>query len=175
MKVSVEDQKKIWKEHMEKLMNVENEWSDIIDANEVDGAVRRIEVKEVWCAMNHMKIGWALWASEPSGVAIQLFKDGGDKCLKSLTNKFNDILFKDKLLEEGMLSVLVPMFKGKGDPLNQNSYIGIKLLEHAFKLYEKVLDGSLHEVVDIDKMQYGLIKCNMGLCQGEGLLMLCLF
>ena len=51
-----------------------------------------------------------------------------------------------------MLSSLVPTFKGKGYPLN-NSYRGIKLLEHAFKLYE-VLDGRLREVVDIDKMQY---------------------
>ena len=28
VKVSVDDQKKIWKEHMEKLMNVENKWCD---------------------------------------------------------------------------------------------------------------------------------------------------
>ena len=52
VKVSLDDQKKIWKEHMEKLMNVENEWSDSIDASKVEGAVRRIEVKEVRCAMN---------------------------------------------------------------------------------------------------------------------------
>ena len=56
-----------------------------------------------------------------------------------------------------MLSSLVPIFKGKGDPLNPNSYRGIKLLERAFKLYEKVLDGRLREVVDIDKMQYGFM------------------
>ena len=48
-------------------------------------------------------------------------------------------------------------FKRKGDPLNPNSYRGIKLLEHAFKLYEKVLDGRLGEVVDTDKMQYGFM------------------
>ena len=42
VKVCVDDQKKIWKEHMEKLMNVENEWSDSIDASKVEGAVRRI-------------------------------------------------------------------------------------------------------------------------------------
>ena len=35
------DQKEIWKEHMEKLMNVENELSDSSDANKVGGAVRR--------------------------------------------------------------------------------------------------------------------------------------
>ena len=44
--------------------------------------------------------------------------------------------------------------KGKGDRLNPNSYRGIKLLGHAFKLRE-VLDGRLREAVDIDKMQYG--------------------
>ena len=58
---------------------------------------------------------------------------------------------------EWMLSSLVPIFKGKGDPLNPNSYRGINLFEHAFKLYEKNLDGRLREVVDIDKMQYVFI------------------
>ena len=33
-------------------MNVENEWSDSIDASKVDGTARRIEVEEVRCAMN---------------------------------------------------------------------------------------------------------------------------
>ena len=41
---------------MEKLINVEDKWSDSIDANKVEGGVRRIEVEEVRCAMNHMKI-----------------------------------------------------------------------------------------------------------------------
>ena len=44
-----------------------------------------------------------------------------------------------------MLSSLVPLFKGKRDPLNPNSYKGIKLLEHTFKLYE------------FGKMQYGFM------------------
>ena len=114
---------------MEKSMNVENGWSDSIDASKVEGAVRRTEVEEVRCAINCMKIGKA---SGPSRVAIELFKAGGDKFLISLTNIFNDILFKDKLPEEWMLSSLVPIFKGKQDPLNPNSYRGIKLLEHAF-------------------------------------------
>ena len=86
---------------MEKLINAENEWSDSIDATKVEGVVRRIEVQEMQCAMNHMKIGKV---SGPSRVAIELFKAGRDKCLKSLTNMFNDILFKDKLPEEWMLS-----------------------------------------------------------------------
>ena len=82
-------------------MNVENEWSDSTDASKVERAVRRIKVEEVRCATNLMKI-WK--ASGPSRVAIELLKVGGNKCLKSLTNIFNDILFNDKLLEEWMLS-----------------------------------------------------------------------
>ena len=67
--------------------------------------------------MNPMKI-WK--ASGPSGVAIELFKSGGDERLKSLTNILNDILLKDKLPEQWMLSSLVPIFKGKWDSLNSN-------------------------------------------------------
>ena len=152
--VSMDDRKKNWKEHMERLMSIEGEWSDGIEASKVKGAVKRTEVEEVQFAMNPTKIQKA---SGSPGVAIELLKANGDKCLKSLINKFNDFLFKKKLPEEWMLSSLVPIFKGKGDPLNPNSYRGIKLLGFAFKLYQKVLKGCLHKVVDIVKIQYGFI------------------
>ena len=64
-----------------------------------------------------------------------------------------------------MYAELVPIFKGKVDPLNPNSYREIKLLQFAFKLYKKLLDESLREIVHVDKMQYGFmpgkgtIKC----------------
>ena len=80
-----------------------------------------------------------------------MLKAGGDECLKSLTNILNDILLKDRLPEEWMLNSLVPIFKGKGDQFNPNSYRGKKLLEHAFKLYKNILDRRLREVVDTDK------------------------
>ena len=62
--------------------------------------------------------------------------------MKSLTNIFN-ILFKDKLPEKWMLSLLVPIFERKEVPLYPNSYRGLMLLKHVFKLYEKILDRSL--------------------------------
>ena len=43
---------------MEKLMNIENEWSNSTDASKVESAVMRIEVEEMWYAINHIKIGW---------------------------------------------------------------------------------------------------------------------
>ena len=92
---------------MEKLMNVENEGSNSIDASKVQGAERRTNFEEMHCAMNRMKIGKA---SDPSGIPLKLFKADGDKCLEYLTNIFNDILHEDKLLEEWMLSLLVSIF-----------------------------------------------------------------
>ena len=68
--------------------------------------MRRIEVEEVQCAMNYMKIRKA---SGTSGVAIELLKAGEDKCLKSLTNIFNNILLKEKSLEQWVLNFLVPI------------------------------------------------------------------
>ena len=43
----MDDQKKIWMEHMKKLMNVESEWSDSIDVGKVEGAVRSIQIEEM--------------------------------------------------------------------------------------------------------------------------------
>ena len=43
--------------------------------------MRGIEVEKVWRPKNRMKIGKG---GGPSGVGIELFKVGGDKCLKSL-------------------------------------------------------------------------------------------
>ena len=95
--VRVDDRKKIGKEHMERLMNIENEWSDRIDTSKVEDAVRKIKVQEVWAEMNQMKIEKL---DRPYGVALEMFNAHGDTCLKYLTNIFNDILFEDKLLEE---------------------------------------------------------------------------
>ena len=122
---------------MKKLMNVENEWSDSIDASEVEIVVRRIEAKEVFWAMNGMKIKKANGSS--GNLDLEIFKAVGDKCLKSLTNIFNDILLKDKSLEEWVLSSLVPIFRVKENSLNPNSYRGIKSLEHTldFRLQTK--------------------------------------
>ena len=41
--------------------------------------------------------------------------------------------------EEWKTSVVVSIFKGKGDVMDCEAYVGVKLLEHATKIIEKVL------------------------------------
>ena len=51
--------------------------------------------------------------------------------------------------DECQTGVLVPIFKGKVDVRNCNSYREVKLLEHALKIVERVLER-LRELVNID-------------------------
>ena len=42
--------------------------------------------------------------------------------------------------DEWKTSVIVPIFKRKGDVMSCGSYRGVKLLEHALKIVERVLE-----------------------------------
>ena len=55
-------------------MNIDSEWSDSIDASKVQGAVRRIEIEEMGCEMNQMKI---VKTNGLFRVALEIFKAGG--------------------------------------------------------------------------------------------------
>ena len=59
--------------------------------------------------------------------------------------------------DEWQTSVLVPIFKGKGDVRNCNSYTVVKLLEHAMKIVVKVLDTRIRELLIIDSMRFGFM------------------
>ncbi len=52
-------------------------------------------------------------------------------------------------------SWMVSIYKGKGDALLCGSYRGIKLLEHAMKVFERVVEKRFRAVVQIDDMQFG--------------------
>ena len=49
--VREKDRAKLWKEHMEKIMNGENEWDQMVEADMVEG----VTDEEVMEAMNKMK------------------------------------------------------------------------------------------------------------------------
>ena len=61
VKVTVNDRNKIWKEHMEKLMNTENEWRDSIDASKVERVVREIEFEECYESYENRESNWVFW------------------------------------------------------------------------------------------------------------------
>jgi len=48
--------------------------------------------------------------------------------------------------------------KGKWDPLECGSYRGIKLLEHAMKVVERIFEHRIRQQIDIDDMQFVFMK-----------------
>ena len=59
--------------------------------------------------------------------------------------------------DEWKTSVAVPIFKGKGDMMDSGAYRGVKLLENAMKIMERVLENVMRGLVTIHDMQFGFM------------------
>ena len=53
--------------------------------------------------------------------------------------------------------VVVPISKGKGDVMDCRAYRGVKLLEHAMKIVERVLENRIRGLVTINDVQFGFM------------------
>ena len=52
-------------------------------------------------------------------------------------------------------SKLIPIFKNKGGIIECNTYRGIKLMSHFMKLWERIIEARLREIVFIGDNQFG--------------------
>ena len=108
--VSEKDREKLWKDHMEKIMNVENERDQMAKADMVEGPVEVVTYEEVMEAMNKIELGKAAGLSEVNMDMIMASGKFGAGVLKKLCQRVLD--GKDRP-EEWKTSVVVPIFKGK--------------------------------------------------------------
>ena len=76
-----------------------------------------------------------------------------DCSVEWLTSLCNLIVAQGRINDDWKSSNLLPVFKGKGDPMECGSYRAIKLLEHAMKVIEHVFERRIREKVKIDAMQ----------------------
>jgi len=124
-----EDRCKIWKEHMEKIMNEENDWYHV-----VEGPVERVTRKEVVEALKKINQGKAAGLSEISTEMIMASgKIGDDMMMQRCQQVFDGNVIPD----EWKTSVVVPIFNEKGDVMNCGSYRGVKLLEQGMNIVER--------------------------------------
>jgi hypothetical protein len=145
----------VWRNYFEKLLNEENVWDGDTDCelNVQDGGEDHIiKEEEVARALKRLKEGKA---AGQSGIVAELLKGAGEAGVKEMTELCNLIVSKGHIPEDWKQSILVPIFKGKGDPMECGSYRGIKLLEHAMKVVERVLESRLRGMVKVDEMQFG--------------------
>ncbi|KAK3570391.1 hypothetical protein QTP86_019262 [Hemibagrus guttatus] len=85
----------------------------------------------------------------PDDIPVEVWKCLGEAAVEFLTSLFNRVLESERMPEEWRRSVLVPIFKNKGDVQSCSNYRGIKLMSHTMKLWERVVEARLRKVVEI--------------------------
>ena len=69
----------------------------------------------------------------------------------------NAVVKNRNIPEDWSRSWMVNVSKGKSDALTCSLYRGIKLLKHAMKMLEKVIEERVRKIVQIDSMQFGFM------------------
>ncbi|KAK3567025.1 hypothetical protein QTP86_008980 [Hemibagrus guttatus] len=152
---SEESVQRRWKEYFEELMNEENEREKRVEGvNSVEQKVDKIRKDEVRKALKRMKSGKAVG---PDDIPVEVWKCLGEAAVEFLASLFNRVLESERMPEEWRRSVLVPIFKNKGDVQSCSNYRGIKLMSHTMKLWERVVEARLRKVVEIYEQQYGFM------------------
>ena len=59
--------------------------------------------------------------------------------------------------EEWRRSVLIPIYKNKGDAQCCGNYRGIKLMSYTMKVWKRIIETRLRDRVEINKQQYGFM------------------
>ena len=75
-----------------------------------------------------------------------------------LQELLNLVLKEGRIPKDWSKSWMVSVYKGKGDALECGSYIEIQLLEHVMKIFERIIEECLREIVCVDSMQFGFMK-----------------
>jgi hypothetical protein len=76
----------------------------------------------------------------------------GEIAIVWLTKLFNLIFWANKMPEEWRQSILVPIFKNKGDAQSCANYHGIKMTGHIMKLWERVIEYRLTRMTSVTKI-----------------------
>ena len=139
-----------WKEYIEKLINEENEWDHRISAGVKEGPADCISISELTAVLKKMK---RHKAPGSSGRVAEMIQATGDIRTQWILDLCNGIV------KEGLeIKVVLPIYKGKDDPIECGSYRGIKLLELAMKVVERIFKQRIRQQIEIDDMQFGFVK-----------------
>ena len=90
----------------------------------------------------------------PDELPIEAWKCMGKMGIEFLTRLFNRLLIGERMPEEWRQSVLILIYKNKGNAQCCRNYRGIKLMSHTMKVWERIIEARLRDNVEICKQQY---------------------
>ena len=156
MTFSNDSKKGAWHQHYERLLNVEFPWDreNLPPAHPVQGPAVFIPREMVVGAVKKLKNGKA---PGPSGVVGEMLKASGEAGTDMLHHLVNAIIRDGSAPADWQESYIISLYKGKGSALERGNYRGLKLLEHAMKVVERVIESTIRRMVNIDAMQFGFM------------------
>ena len=86
------------------------------------------------------------------GLVTEMIHATGDIGTQWILDLCNGIVKEGSIPEDWKSSVVLPSYKGKGDPMECGSYRGITLLEHAMKVVERIFEHRIRQQIVIDDM-----------------------
>ena len=125
-----------------------------IDGERVNLEVESVSKEEVMENMQRMKNGKAVG---PDDIPVEVWNCLGESALKFLTKLYNRTMESERMPEEWRDSVLIPIFKNKGDVQSCSNYRGIKLISHTMKLWERIVEKRLRSDLKFSNQQYGFM------------------
>ena len=144
--------KQRWKEYFDNLLNQENHRERRkMRTEERERDMEDISEKEVRTGLRKMK---KRKAQGPDDIPVEVWITLGNKGVNFLVNFFNRLLQREKMPDEWRRSVLVPLYKGKRDIKEYGNYLGIKLMSHSMKLWERVIEAKIRKKVTMAKQQF---------------------
>ena len=96
-------------------------------------------------------------AQGPDDIPVEAWIALGNKGVEFLVNIFNRLLRGEKMPDDWRRSVLVPLYKGKGDIKKCGNYRRIKLMSHTTKLWERIIEARIRKEVTIAEQQFGFM------------------
>ena len=144
--------KGVWKEYYSKLLNEEFPW----DRNGLEDVSVKYECSEQF-SKDEVRVAINAAKSEkspgPSGVAAEMLKTSGEAGIQWVMDICNAVVKDGVVPEDWKRSLMVSVYKGKGDALECGSYRGIKLMDHVLKVLERLVEKRLRDRVSLDDMQ----------------------
>ena len=126
----------------------------MVETDLVEGSAEKVACNEIVEAIQMVKSGKA---TGPSEVSVEMIVASGEIGVKVMMELCHRVLDERGMPDEWKTSVIVPIFKGKGDEMSCGSYRGVKLLEHAMEIFERVLERRIRTLITLNKMQFGFM------------------
>ena len=152
-----EAKKEAWREHYERLLNVEFPWNpeDLSEESPFEDPSEPITLEMITKDISKMASGKA---AGPSGIVAEMLKPVGEAGAVEVRDLIEDIISEGCIPTDWQENFIVNLYKGKGDALNRGNYRGLKLIGQVMKVLERVVEGLIRQRVEIDEMQCGFMS-----------------